>query len=681
MSPLNGKRHLQFELLELRAMLTGNVLVSVVDGDLRVDGDDRGNVLEFQQLSSSDPRAVGGGLSFRITPDADTSINRNDPGVGIVVARVTRDIDVDMGGGGDELAVLGATGRRIRDLLIDAGSGPDAVSITRFRLSRDVSVSAADSLDLSVRQIRAADVFVKIDDIQGESEDGAAAPTSSVTIRNSRLRGNVNVSSEVPLAVRIHGTNIAPNVCKTPAPPAPFIPCGYVNISSGAPLSVSLDQTRASDVYVKIDDIQGESEDGAAAPTSSVTIRNSRLRGNVNVSSEVPLAVRIHGTNVAPVDVCKTPAPPAPFIPTPFPCGNVIISSGAPLSVALDQTRASDVYVKIDDIQGESQDGAAAPTSSVTIRNSRLRGNVDVSSDDPLAVRIHGTNIAPNVCKTPAPPAPFAPCGNVNISSGAPLSVAIDQTRASDVFVKIDDIQGESQDGAAAPTSSVTIRNSRLRGNVDVSSDDPLAVRIHGTIFFPDVCKTPAPPAPFAPCGNVNISSGAPLSVAIDQTRASDVFVKIDDIQGESQDRAAAPTSSVTIRNSRLRGDANISSNAPLAVAIDQTRTQGDVLIKAEGIPISSDVPSSKFANSIRIVDSVFGSLSIVGSELRDELEFVRLHVLGRSHIETGGGDDSLTAFDTVFGGFAFLDGGDDTDSLILHRTRFPRGSRIVNWE
>jgi len=509
--PLDGNRHLQFEMLELRAMLAGDVLVSVVDGDLRVTGDDQDNVLQIQQLSSSDPRAVRGGVSFQITPDADTSINRNDAGVGIVVAGVTRDVAIDMGDGRDDLTVLGANGRQLRDLLIDTGSGPDAVSITRFSLSRDIRVSDADSLDLSLQQTKSGDVFIKIDDIEGESKRSAAT-TSSVTIRDSRLNGGANISSGAPLKVKIHGNIAFPDVCKTPAPPAPLPPCGTVHVSSGAPLSLDMDQTRAAGLFIKIDDIEGESNDAPAAPTSSIAIRNSRLR------------------------------------------------SGA------------------------------------------------------------------------------------DISSNAPLAVDMDQTRAAGVFIKIDDIKGEAKDAVAAPTSSITIRNSRLRGDADISSN-------------------------------------APLTVDMDQTRAAGVFIKIDDIKGESRDAAAASSSSVTIRKSRLRGDADISSNVPLALTMDQTKAKGEVVIKAEGISLSSDARSSKFANSIRIVDSVFGSLGVVGSERRDELEIERLRVLGRTHIETGGGDDSLTVSDTMFGGFAFLDGGEDTDSLILMGTRFRHGSKIVNWE
>jgi hypothetical protein len=405
MLPLDKKRHLQYEFLQRRAMLTGNVLVSVVDGDLRVTGDDQNNVLGFQQLSPSDPRAVRGGVSFKISPDKATSINRNEAGVGIVVAGVTRDINVDMGDGLDDIVVRGANGGQIRNLSIDTGGGPDAVSITSFSLSGDIRVSDADSLDLSLQQTKSAEVIVKIKDIRDESKNAAAAPTSSITIRNSWLNGGAKISSDVPLSVKIHGTNVHPI----------------------------------------------------------------------------------------------------------------------------------------------------------------------------------------------------------------------------------------------------------------------------------DVCKVPAPPAPMPPCGTVNISSGAPLSLEMDQTRAAGLFVKIKDIQGESKD--VAPASSITIRNSRLRGGADISSNAPLEVVMDQTKAKGDVLIKAEGFPFSRDFPSSQFANSIRIVDSVLGSLRIVGSEGRDELEFERLNVRGRSHIETGGGDDSLTVSDTVFGGFAFFDGGDDTNSLILMGTRFRHGSKFVNWK
>ena len=90
MPHVREKKQLRFESLEYRALLAGNVLVNVVEGNLMVDGDDQANVLRIQQLPSASRQALEDGLRFRITPDENTSINRNDPGMGIVVAGVTK---------------------------------------------------------------------------------------------------------------------------------------------------------------------------------------------------------------------------------------------------------------------------------------------------------------------------------------------------------------------------------------------------------------------------------------------------------------------------------------------------------------------------------------------------------------------------------------------------------------
>ncbi|MCA9136168.1 MAG: hypothetical protein KDB00_05400 [Planctomycetales bacterium] len=409
MSQSVGKRQLQFQWLEFRAMLAGNVLVSVVDGDLHVDGDEHGNVLKLQQLSASDARAAGGGASFRITPDADTSINRNDPGAEIVVSGITDDILIDLGDGNDEVALQGANGRRLRDLVIDAGNGPDAVTITRFNLSGDVRVSAANAINVSVQQSTAAGISVAADNSDRSTIGASDVSSSAVTIRNSNLLRGVSVSSGGPLAVKTKRVTIFP----------------------------------------------------------------------------------------PPVDVCKVPAPPAPFVP----------------------------------------------------------------------------------------------CGTVNISGGGMLTADINQTIASDVVVKIKSNRDEFKAGAEPLSSSVTIRKSRFRQNIDLSSDVPLSVNIR------------------------------------------------------------------------------------------QTWVQGEVVIKASGSPSTSGVRNSDPANTIRVVDSVFGSLNVIGSESRDQLCLLRLRVLGESSVQAGGGDDSLEVVDSLFNGLAFFDGGNDTDTLSVLRTRFRNGNKTVNWE
>ncbi len=621
MSQLDGKLHLQFELLEHRAMLAGNVQVNVVDGDLRIVGDDLGNVLELHQLSSFNPHAVSGGLSFRIAPDAGTSINRNDPGVAIVVAEITRDIGVDMGGGGDELAVFGAAGQQIRDLMIDAGSGPDAVSITRFRLAGNVKVSAVDSLDLSVVRTSAADVSVQING----SKDAVSPSVNSLSIRNSTLRGNMDIASDIPLDVQIHRTHVFPfDVCKTPAPPWPVnAPTGNVNISGVALLSVDMDQSVSTNVTVTVDDILSNPNNAAAESTNTVTIRNSTVYGDLNVSNEVPLTVEVQRTLVGPLDSCKTPAPPRPSTSQG---GNVNIASSARLVAALDQTASTNVSVIIENSQGDSKDTAATSMSSVTIRSITLHGNMNLASDAQLDVKIHRTHVGPiDICKIPAPPWPVnAPSGNVNISGVAQLSVDMDQSVSTNVSVTIEDALGNPIDAVAASTSSVTFRNSRVHGDLNVFNEVPLTVSMKRTFVGPlDGCKISAPARPsIQQGGNVNISSGARLAIDIALTTAT----------------------------------------GGMFINVESVRTVGAT-------------------NSISLVDSVFDSMKIIGSKWRDELEFVRMHILGRSHIETGSGNDFLKAVDSVFGGFTFLDGGDDYDSLVLKRTRFPRGSQVVNWE
>lgn len=255
-----------------------------------------------------------------------------------------------------------------------------------------------------------------------------------------------------------------------------------------------------------------------------------------------------------------------------------------------------------------------------------LRGNVNVDSGVPLDVKIHGTPIGPvDICKTPAPPWPvITPTGNVNVSGIALLTLDMDQSVSTNVTVTLNDTLDNSFVASAASMNSVSIRNSKVHGDVNVANEVPLTVRSHRTSVGPMACcETPTPPR------------------------------------------------SVTQQG----GNFNLSSSGPLHLAITQTTASGGVAINM------ALIHSTETANSIRLVDSVFGSLRVIGSNGRDELDFARLHVLTQSRIGTGNGNDSLRVVDTVFSGFTILNGGDDTDALVLRRTRFPLGSTVVNWE
>ena len=259
----------------------------------------------------------------------------------------------------------------------------------------------------------------------------------------------------------------------------------------------------------------------------------------------------------------------------------------------------------------------------------------------------------------------------------------INQTRASDIDVNIGSGESKAIVGAASEESSLVIRNSNIIRYVRVSSDGPVVVKSSKvTINYPDVCKVPAPPAPIVPpCGSINVSSGASVSADFNHTIASDVVVKVHNLKDGLGSTSGVRPSSVTIRNSRLRHDVNVSADVPLSVNINRTKVMGDVFIETFGAPIASDIRVPEFTNSIHIVDSVLGSLDVTGSDSQDALRLVRLRVMGKTQIDAGGGNDSLQVADSLFAGFALLDGGDGSDSLTLRRTRFRSGSKVVNWE
>ena len=106
------------ELLESRSLLSGDVTVSVADGDLIVSGDAQANHLRIDQLG------LGAG-EFRITGESFTNVNGD--GAPFVVSGVTRDVWINLGGEKDKLILHG--GVLPRDLRISMAGGKDAVLI------------------------------------------------------------------------------------------------------------------------------------------------------------------------------------------------------------------------------------------------------------------------------------------------------------------------------------------------------------------------------------------------------------------------------------------------------------------------------------------------------------------------------------------------------------------------
>jgi hypothetical protein len=90
-------RSLGFDGLESRALLAGNVMVQLLQGSVIVQGDVASNAIKIDQAGLA-------ANQLRITGIDNTTIKgQTDP----VVVKVTKDLLIDLGGGGDEVSLEG----------------------------------------------------------------------------------------------------------------------------------------------------------------------------------------------------------------------------------------------------------------------------------------------------------------------------------------------------------------------------------------------------------------------------------------------------------------------------------------------------------------------------------------------------------------------------------------------
>jgi hypothetical protein len=96
----HGQRKLRIEALERRAMLAGNVTVSVSGGTLNIRGDGEDNAIFVSEVEQGVYAVVG----FDDLEGNPTFVNGDENGV-VVIGGVTRDINIDLKGGDDLLAI------------------------------------------------------------------------------------------------------------------------------------------------------------------------------------------------------------------------------------------------------------------------------------------------------------------------------------------------------------------------------------------------------------------------------------------------------------------------------------------------------------------------------------------------------------------------------------------------
>ncbi len=120
----SARRSMRFESLELRQLLAGDVVVSVVEGNLFIRGDELGNQIA---VSSGDEP---GSFVIRGLDGTNVKMAGSDEGApesGLVVTGVRGHVHVNLDGGDDAVMIADAHFRR--GLSINTGAGADLVRI------------------------------------------------------------------------------------------------------------------------------------------------------------------------------------------------------------------------------------------------------------------------------------------------------------------------------------------------------------------------------------------------------------------------------------------------------------------------------------------------------------------------------------------------------------------------
>lgn len=165
------KRRLGFEPLENRKLLAGNVLATVINGELKVTGDNTSNSIALTSLLAADGTQRAIRIIGRTADGAATLINGKSLPVDLVVpgAKVT----IDARGGND---LISLNGLKTSGLTINTGGGKDSVRVTN-----------GEDFSLNPVIIRTAGANSSIADLELEDE--------SVVISNFKARRSLTIST------------------------------------------------------------------------------------------------------------------------------------------------------------------------------------------------------------------------------------------------------------------------------------------------------------------------------------------------------------------------------------------------------------------------------------------------------------------------------------------------------
>ncbi len=291
-----------FEILEPRLLLDGNVMAAVVAGDLILTGDAADNAIRIDQTGLA-------GDHVCLSPaDAGTSLNgQDDP---MVLTGITGDVRIRLGDGNDwlEITDLTVAGR----LIIEANRGEDELSLRSVAVGEDLRIANGSGWDiLFLQNLRVAGkttltgggiegdtIILEAAEIAGDltvvNAGRSVEALSSMSLAGCRIDGNVTISlggghSETTIAASTIG--------------------GDLRIESRGGYDSTYDLFCQMGVQLTDSLVEGDTTIRAGAAEAFLHFRNSTIGGDLKARSNVDVTYwATSGMDVAGQVLIDTPA-------------------------------------------------------------------------------------------------------------------------------------------------------------------------------------------------------------------------------------------------------------------------------------------------------------------------------------------------------------------------------------
>ena len=171
------RRSLALEKLESKAMLAGDVIVSVVEGNLIIEGDELGNEIAVSSGETAGTYIIRGleGTTVKLGEDGEPA-----PETGLVVEGVRRNVRINLGDGDDAVTVNDARFRH--GLSIATGAGAD-----------EVNIGNADETPAPALSAAATDANVSV---RGALLIRTGADNDTVNLGNVHVGGLIGISTD-----------------------------------------------------------------------------------------------------------------------------------------------------------------------------------------------------------------------------------------------------------------------------------------------------------------------------------------------------------------------------------------------------------------------------------------------------------------------------------------------------